>query len=231
MRPPRRPGDIRDDAGNARSILPQNLLIEPGVGSCIEAIRNQQPEIRNPRVYACRASGGHHDHWHPDRVVAAGRAGGPRGGQEIAVHEQPQATRPGDAQPRTSQWLFPSGGWNWEWRRSRPRHRQGTAGRLALPRCPTSSSRPCTISAPTAIRRLDVDATGRRGDLIQTPLAVHQCPTRRRASSIRCPTRSYDSRANTPPTAATGSPASHGATMPPTRATRCQSWMQRPGVH
>ena len=43
--------------------------------------------------YVGRASGGDHDHRHPDCAVAAGGAGGPRGGAAGAVPEQPQATR------------------------------------------------------------------------------------------------------------------------------------------
>ena len=61
-------------------------------------IRNQKSEI--PRFYASGAFGGHHDHRHPDCAVAAGGAGGPRGGPADAVPEQPQANRPGLPEPR-----------------------------------------------------------------------------------------------------------------------------------
>src|SRR5687768_17111360 len=39
-------------------------------------------------------------HRHPDRIVVAGRAGGPRGGTALAVREQSQAVRPGHEQLR-----------------------------------------------------------------------------------------------------------------------------------
>ena len=45
------------------------------------------------RFYLGGVVGRHHDHWHFDRDVVAGGAGGPRGGAEDAVPEQPQADR------------------------------------------------------------------------------------------------------------------------------------------
>ena len=74
-----------------------------------------KPCGRSFAVYAGGTLGGHHDHRHPDRAVAAGGAGGPRGGPASAVPEQPQATRPGLPEPRERHEAFPTGGWGCGW--------------------------------------------------------------------------------------------------------------------
>ena len=64
-----------------------------------------------PRVHADRAAGGHRHHRHPDRPAAARRAEGPRGRRPHAVHQQPQADRPGHATTTTTPTArFPRGG-------------------------------------------------------------------------------------------------------------------------
>ena len=63
--------------------------------------------------------------------------------------------------------FFPSGGWNWEWTGD-PDRGTGRDSRAAgsSPRCPTSSSRPCTIWAPMATPLLGrrPNWPARRGD-------------------------------------------------------------------
>ena len=49
------------------------------------------------RFYVGRVVGRHYDHRHPHRALVAGGAGGPRGGPDVAVHEQHPATRLGAA--------------------------------------------------------------------------------------------------------------------------------------
>src|ERR1700729_894439 len=55
--------------------------------------------------HAHRAPGGDRHHRRADRAVAPRRAGGPRGGPARAVHQQPQADRPGDPQLREHVYL------------------------------------------------------------------------------------------------------------------------------
>ena len=61
------------------------------------AIIESRPEIGRPpsRFYASGTSGGHHDHRHLDRAVAAGGAGGPRSGAAHPMHEPSQTDRLG----------------------------------------------------------------------------------------------------------------------------------------
>ena len=56
-----------------------------------------------------RAPGRHRDHRRADRLAAAGRAVGSRGRAADAVHQQPQADRPGDEQLSRCLWLLPAG--------------------------------------------------------------------------------------------------------------------------
>ena len=60
-------------------------------------------------IHADRVAGGHRDHRGPDRVAAAGRAGCARGGAAGAVHQQPEADRPGDRQLRIGRRLHRAG--------------------------------------------------------------------------------------------------------------------------
>ena len=52
------------------------------------------------RIHADRIAGRDRHHRHPDRPAPARRPGGPRGRPALAVHQQPEADRPGDPQLR-----------------------------------------------------------------------------------------------------------------------------------
>ena len=86
--------------------------------------------------HAGGTAGGDHDHRDSDRAVAAGGAGGPRGGPAGAVPEQPQATRLGRHRPTTRPTaFFPTGGWSLPLDgRPGPRRRLEAAGGLDLQR-------------------------------------------------------------------------------------------------
>ena len=145
--PPPNTADVcRDGAG-----APRGAFAADGIGHAFrpqgkrrpmyrknQSIRNQKSEIHG--VYARGASGGDHDHRHPDRAVAAGGAGGPRGGPADAVQEQPQATRPGLPEPRAT----PRAGF--------PPAAGGTPGPATPTAAPTGGSRAAgsTTSCPTS---------------------------------------------------------------------------------
>ncbi len=57
-----------------------------------------------------RVAGGDHDHRHFDFVVAAGRAGRPRGRPPGAVRQQPEADRPGRLNFEAAHQKLPTGG-------------------------------------------------------------------------------------------------------------------------
>ena len=52
------------------------------------------------RIHADRAPGGDRDHRGPDCALASRRAGRTRGGEAVAVRQQPEAIRPGDSELR-----------------------------------------------------------------------------------------------------------------------------------
>src|SRR5262245_1471086 len=90
----------------------------PAVRDSHERLRDRPKRVSLPiaggshearRHDSHRVAGRHRDHRHSDRTLAAGGPEGPRGGQPDEVQEQPQADRPGPAQPPRRDRLFPGG--------------------------------------------------------------------------------------------------------------------------
>ena len=164
----------------------------------------RKPVTRNEgRIYARRVAGGHHDHRHPDCAVAAGRAGGPRGGAADAVQEQPQATRPGLPGTRTGQPAVPGRrlGLGLD-RRPRSGQRPAPAGRMALqrPAVHRAAGR-CTTWGPDSspgTTRAKMSANLQR---VVVALNCFYCPTRRPV--LPCP---YPPSARSPPIMNAGMP-------------------------
>ena len=95
-RPLRQPEDVRPAGERRRGPdrpPPVQAQVSRGGPTC-------RP-VRAPRpagVHADRAAGRDRHHRHPDRPAAPRRPEGPRGRRPHAVHEQPEAARPGPAQ-------------------------------------------------------------------------------------------------------------------------------------
>ena len=103
----------RENAGRANPIAPAGPLApsdHPG-GHHENAFHRRlgasSPGV-SPRFHPDRIAGRHRDHRRADRAAAAGRAGGARGGAAVAMHQQPQADRPGPAQLREQRGRVPA---------------------------------------------------------------------------------------------------------------------------
>ena len=127
--------------------------------------------------YARGTFGGDHDHRDLDCVVVAGGAGGPRGGPADAVHQQPQADRPGLPRSRADQQVPADGRLG---RIIGPASRpaastNGSPAAGSTTSFPTWNSRRCTTWASTRERHHGEPA----GVLqrVSTPLAAFYCPT------------------------------------------------------
>ena len=134
------------------------------------------------RFYVGGTFGGDHDHRHLDRAVAAGGAGGARGGPADAMHQQPQADRPGlpraRAEPRTS--CPPADGELVGPASRRAASTSGSPAAGSTTSCPTWNCKRCTIWAST--RASTPPNPGRDSrQRVSTPVATFICPTRRPA--------------------------------------------------
>ena len=125
-----------------------------------------------PRLHAGRAVGRDRHHRRAGRPAAAGDSGRSRSGPPQLVHEQPQANRPGRAEPPRRRWAtipagrdrFDQAGVSWAFR--------------LLPYLEATN----VFKSFVAGQRVDDDANVAA---MRTPIDVYACPSRRSAAADR----------------------------------------------
>ena len=108
------------------------------------SIRDASPEVG---VHPDRVVGGDRDHRRVDRPAVARRAGGARGGAAVAMHEQPEADRPGLAQLRERQDCFPPAGQSSNYQTAPPQNQYVDGAYSVFPRILTTIEGGATYNA------------------------------------------------------------------------------------